>query len=67
MENQNMTDYLPQVRCTPEMKAELKAIARRSVAPNIADHVRYAVEQYITAAHTTTAAQTTDITLRETA
>lgn len=48
MDTQNMTEYLPQVRCTPEMKEELKAIARRSVAPNISDHVRYAVEQYIT-------------------
>ncbi len=74
MDTQNMTDYLPQVRCTPEMKASLKDIARRSVAPNIADHVRYAVEQYITATTPTLAhppsvdpatADPAEITLRE--
>lgn len=49
METTNMTDYLPQVRCTPEMKAGLVDIARNSVAPNIADHIRFAVGQYIAA------------------
>lgn len=42
-----MTEYLPQVRCTPKMKAALESIARKSVAPNLSDHVRFAVEQYI--------------------
>ncbi|MBX3050846.1 MAG: ribbon-helix-helix protein, CopG family [Caldilineaceae bacterium] len=35
------------VRCTPEMKAALEAIARQSVARNISDHIRFAVERYI--------------------
>lgn len=47
METSNMTDYLPQTRCTPEMKARLEAIAANSVARNISDHIRFAVERYI--------------------
>lgn len=69
MDNQNMTKYLPQVRCTPEMKEGLEVIARRGVARNISDHIRYAVEEYITRELPgwlpQTAATPADITLRE--
>lgn len=48
MENQStMTEYLPQVRCTSEMKTALETIAANSVARNISDHIRFAVERYI--------------------
>lgn len=48
METQNtMTEYLPQTRCTPEMKAALELIAKNSVARNISDHIRFAVERYV--------------------
>lgn len=47
MNSDLMTEYLPQVRCTPAMKAALVRIAGNSVAPNIADHIRFALAQYI--------------------
>lgn len=34
-------------RITPEMKQRLDAIASRSVARNISDHIRFALEKYI--------------------
>lgn len=47
MNSDLMTEYLPNVRCTPAMKAALLRIAGNSVAPNIADHIRFALAQYI--------------------
>ena len=44
-----MTEYLPQVRCTKSMKMRLEAIAETSVAPALADHIRFALDQYIAA------------------
>ena len=43
----NLTESLPALRCTPRMKAALQQIARNSVARNISDHMRLAVERYI--------------------
>jgi len=45
----NLTESLPALRCTPRMKADLQKIARNSVARNMSDHVRYALELYISA------------------
>jgi predicted DNA-binding protein len=42
-----LTDYLPKVRCAPEMKRRLEAIADHSVTRELADHIRFAVERYI--------------------
>lgn len=36
-------------RCTPEMWEKLENIAAESVAKNVSDHIRYALEQYIEA------------------
>jgi hypothetical protein len=47
MNTDNFTERLPMLRCTPEMKNALQKIAQRSVARNIADHMRYALERYI--------------------
>lgn len=44
-----LTERLPQIRCTPEMKQALMSIARQSVSRNLADHMRFAVERYIEA------------------
>jgi predicted transcriptional regulator len=46
---ETQTDYLPQVRCTPALKRRLEQVAARSVTRNLADHIRYAVEQYVLA------------------
>lgn len=47
MEPQEFTSYLPKVRCTPEMKEELRLIANHSVARKLTDHIRFAIEQYV--------------------
>lgn len=44
-----LTDYLPQVRCAASLKQRLEQVAANSVTPNLADHIRYAVEQYVLA------------------
>lgn len=44
---QLMSEYLPQVRCSKEMKQKLEEIAAHSLAPRITDHIRFAVDQYI--------------------
>lgn len=36
-------------RCSPQMWQKLEAIAENSVAKNVSDHIRYALEQYIAA------------------
>ena len=43
----NLTESLPALRCTPRMKAALQQIARTSVARNMSDHMRFALELYI--------------------
>lgn len=45
----NMTEFLPTIRCTPEMKEMLYRIARQSVSRSLADHIRFAIERYIEA------------------
>lgn len=44
-----MTEYLPQVRCPASLKRRLEQVAAESVTPNLADHIRYAVERYVRA------------------
>lgn len=44
---ETQTEYLPQVRCTPRLKRRLEQVAQGSVTPNLADHIRYAVERYV--------------------
>lgn len=61
MEGQSMTEYLPQTRCTPELKARLEAIAVTSVARNISDHIRFAVEQYVEQCEAEAARQTMEV------
>lgn len=46
-EPETQTEYLPQVRCTPALKRRLERVAYRSVARNLADHIRFAVEMYV--------------------
>ena len=46
-EEQRMTEYLPQTRCTPELKQALREIAARSVSKSLSDHIRFAVELYV--------------------
>lgn len=45
---QLMTEFLPHVRCTADMKRRLEQIVTHSVTPRITDHIRFAVDQYIT-------------------
>jgi hypothetical protein len=45
--NEPLTEYLPQVRCAPTLKTRLERVAERSVTRNLADHIRLAVEEYI--------------------
>ena len=47
MINEPMSDYLPQVRCTATLKQRLQRIAGESVARELADHIRYAIEAYV--------------------
>ena len=47
MINEPYTEYLPQVRCQASLKARLERIAEGSVARNLADHIRFAVERYV--------------------
>ncbi|RIK40332.1 MAG: hypothetical protein DCC55_15500 [Chloroflexi bacterium] len=42
-----LTEYLPQVRCTVEMKRKLEEITAHSVTPRVTDHIRAAIEDYI--------------------
>lgn len=42
-----MDEYLPMVRCGPELKAALERIAALSVSPRLSDHIRFAVEEYV--------------------
>lgn len=43
----NMTDVL-RARCTPELKNRLQRVAQRNpVSRDLADHIRLAVEEYI--------------------
>ncbi len=46
-EPETQTEYLPQVRCTPRLKRRLERVSAGSVTRNLADHIRYAVEQYV--------------------
>lgn len=46
-EPERMTEMLPMVRCTPSLKTRLERIAEASVARNLTDHIRYAVERYV--------------------
>lgn len=45
--NELMTEYLPNVRCAPSLKAELRVIAEKSVSKDMADHIRFAIQSYI--------------------
>lgn len=47
--NEPLTEYLPQVRCAPTLKTRLERVAERSVTRNLADHIRFAVENYVDA------------------
>ena len=47
MVTNEFSTYLPKVRCSIELRERLETLTRRSVARNMADHIRYAVEQYV--------------------
>ncbi len=47
--NENLTEWLPPVRVTPEMKAKLRVKTQSGAGRNMSDHIRYAVELYIEA------------------
>lgn len=42
-----MNEYLPAVRCEPELKQKLELIIAHSVSPRLSDHVRRAIEKYV--------------------
>lgn len=42
-----MNEFLPAVRCSQELKSRLQRIAQASIAPDLAAHIRRAVEQYV--------------------
>lgn len=44
-----MNEYLPAVRCEPELKQKLELIIAHSVSPRLSDHLRHAVEEYVEA------------------
>lgn len=44
---EDLNDQLPPTRCSAAVKARLHAIAQRSVAKKLADHIRLAVERYV--------------------
>lgn len=46
-EPETQTAFLPTVRCTPQLKRRLEQVAAGSVTRSLADHIRYAVEQYV--------------------
>ncbi len=35
------------VRCTPSLKRRLQELAAKSVAKDVSDHVRFAIEEYL--------------------
>jgi len=45
---ERLTEYLPQTRCTPTLKKQLEERAARSVSRSLADHIRLALEIYVT-------------------
>lgn len=47
MDESNMTESLPKVRCTPAMRESLVAFAQASVSTDLADHIRAAVQSYV--------------------
>lgn len=57
--NEPLTEYLPQVRCSPTLKARLERLAERSVTRNLADHIRFAVENYVETAEGPTSVDST--------
>jgi hypothetical protein len=44
---EEFNEQLPPTRCSAAVKARLHAIAQRSVAKKLADHIRLAVERYV--------------------
>ena len=49
MLDEQMTTYLPQVRCEPSLKQRLEQVTASSINRRLSDHIRYAVEQYVAA------------------
>lgn len=49
MQQVDMTksDYLPQVRCTEDLKERLRRVAAHSVSPRLTDHILAAVREYV--------------------
>lgn len=41
------TSTLPRVRCSDELREKLMEVTQRSVSNDMADHIRFAVEQYV--------------------
>ena len=56
MINEPLTEYLPQVRCTANLKRRLELVAAGSITNNLADHIRFAVDQYVAMVEETTQA-----------
>ena len=48
MNNSTSADtFLPSVRCSAELRARIERIAERSVSKRLSDHLRLAVERYV--------------------
>ena len=42
-----LTENLPPVRCKPSLKSRLQLLAQRSITRDLSDHIRFAVERYV--------------------
>lgn len=50
LDDKMMTEYLPVVRITPSLKQRLEVvIAGAGATTRVSDHIRFAVEQYVSA------------------
>lgn len=47
MLDEQMTAYLPKVRCEPLLKQRLERVTENSINPRLSDHIRFAIETYV--------------------
>lgn len=50
MQDEYLTERLPVVRVTPAFKERLERVTTASINRRLSDHIRYALEQYVTMA-----------------
>lgn len=47
MNDNQLTDSLPKVRCSAQMRQALEDLAQKSMTPDLADHIREAIRMYL--------------------